>query len=144
MTSRILGMAITASLMLSAGGAHAANPIANGDFETPLVPVGSFTNFDTGSSALTGWTVTGPGAGANVSIVSGTFSQGGVSFESEAGKQWLDLTGDGSNTTEGVSQVLSTTPGHEYALTFYVEGTRRWRILGISYACAPRSLSSLR
>jgi hypothetical protein len=130
MTSRVLGIAATVSLMLAAGGANAANPIANGDFETPVVPVGSFTNFDVGSSTLTGWTVTGPSAGADVSIVSGTFTQGGVSFESQSGSQWLDLTGDGSNTTEGVSQAVSTTPGHEYALTFYIGNTTGGGIFG--------------
>jgi hypothetical protein len=126
MKSRVLGMAATVSLMLSAGGANAANPITNGGFETPVVPVGSFTNFDVGSAALTGWTVTGPSAGANVSIVSGTFSQNGVSF----GNQWLDLTGDGSNTTEGVSQAVSTIPGHEYALTFHIGNTTGGGIFG--------------
>jgi hypothetical protein len=116
--------------MLSAAGANAANPIANGSFETPVVPVGNFTNFDVGSMALTDWTVTGPSAGANVSIVSGTFTQGGVSFEAQSGDQWLDLTGDGSNTSEGVSQAVSTTPGHEYALTFYVGNTTGGGIFG--------------
>ena len=33
------------------------NLIANGSFETPTVPVGGFTNFLTGSTGITGWTV---------------------------------------------------------------------------------------
>jgi hypothetical protein len=130
MRSNILGVAITASLMLAASGANAASLIANGGFEAPVVPVGNFTNFDVGSTALTGWTVTGPSAGANVSVISGTFSQNGVSFEAQSGNQWLDLTGFGSNTTEGVSQVLSTIAGHEYALTFYIGNTSGGGIFG--------------
>jgi hypothetical protein len=67
-----------ANLFASMQGANAA-PILNGSFETPTVPVGGFTDFPVGSSALTNWSVVGP-AGTNVSIVSGSFSQNGVSF----------------------------------------------------------------
>lgn len=115
MRSRIQCVAATAALLFGAAGAQAANPIANGNFDTPVVIPGTFTNFNVGSTALTGWSVTGPNSGANVSIVSGTFAQNGVTFEAAPGNnQWLDLTGDGSNTTEGVSQVVSTTPGTRY------------------------------
>ncbi len=70
-----------------------------------------------GSTAITGWTVEGPG----VSIVSGTFAQDGITFQAENGKQWLDLTGDGSNSlSDGVAQNVTTVVGHAYALSFYV------------------------
>lgn len=93
-----------------------ANLVTNGSFETPSVPAGSFTNFNSGSTAITGWTV----VGSQVSIVSGTFSQNGISFPAEDGNQWLDLTGDGANSTEGVQQTLATTVGQTYTISFYV------------------------
>ncbi len=94
-----------------------ANLITNGSFETPTVPVGGFTNYGTGSSLISGWTV----VGNQVSVVSGSFSQSGISFPAEAGNQWLDLTGDGSNQdTEGVEQTIVTTIGDLYTLSFFV------------------------
>ena len=87
-----------------------------------MVPVGTFTSFAPGSALLTGWTVTGP-QGSAVSIVNGSFVQNGVSFAAQSGNQWLDLTGNGNNSTEGVSQSVATTVGNSYALTFYVGNT---------------------
>jgi Protein of unknown function (DUF642)/PEP-CTERM motif len=95
-----------------------ADSIVNGSFETPVVPVGNFTNFTNGSTGITGWTVVGAPGG--VSIVSGTFTQNGISFPAEAGTQWLDLTGDGTNSNEGVSQSFATTNGTQYTLSFWV------------------------
>jgi hypothetical protein len=103
-----------------------ANSLINGSFETPVVPSGDFDNFGSGSTGITGWTVVGPG----VSIVSTTFGQNGVAFEAEDGNQWLDLTGDGSNSTEGVEQTVVTTTGTNYALTFYVGNTSGGDIFG--------------
>jgi Protein of unknown function (DUF642)/PEP-CTERM motif len=95
-----------------------ADSIVNGSFETPTVPAGSFTDFASGSSAITGWTVVGPAAG--VSIVSGTFNSSGISFPAASGAQWLDLTGDGANSTEGVQQTFATTAGTQYTVSFWV------------------------
>ncbi len=131
MKSAIHGVAATAALLFGAASAQATNPIANGTFDTPVVAPGTFTNFNVGSTALTGWSVTGPGSGANVSIVSGTFTQNGVTFEAAPGNnQWLDLTGDGSNSTEGVSQVVSTTPGTQYSVSFFIGNTTGGGIFG--------------
>jgi hypothetical protein len=95
-----------------------ANSIVNGSFEAPVVPVGGFTNFPSGSTGITGWTVVGAAGG--VSIVSGTFVQNGISFPAEDGTQWLDLTGDGTNSNEGVQQTFATTSGSQYTLSFWV------------------------
>jgi hypothetical protein len=116
----ILASAV-ASLLAASSGAS-ANLVGNGSFEAPTVPSGSFTNFTVGSSALTDWTVFGP-AGTNVSIVSGTFMQNGVTFNAQDGNQWLDLTGDGSNSTEGVSQAVTTTIGDQYQVSYYIGNT---------------------
>ncbi len=107
-----LGVLILGALGLPAR----ANLISNGSFETPVVPTANFSNFNIGSTAITGWTVVGP----QVSIVSGSFSQGGLSFPAENGNQWLDLTGDGANAVEGVEQVLATTIGQTYTVSFWV------------------------
>ena len=108
-----------------------ANLVLNGSFETPVVTAGTFTNFAVGSGTLTDWTVFGP-IGTEVSIVSGTFSQNGVSFPAQDGNQWLDLTGNGSNSTEGVSQTLATMAGHEYQLSYYIGNTTGGGIFGSS------------
>jgi Protein of unknown function (DUF642) len=77
---------------------------------------GFFTNFLGGSTAIPGWTVVGP----EVSIVSGTYASLGFTFPAEDGKQWLDLTGDGTNTVQGVEQTFATTPGKTYDLSYFV------------------------
>jgi hypothetical protein len=93
-----------------------ANLLTNGSFETPVVAVGGFLNFLSGSTGITGWTVVGPEA----SIVSGTFTSECCTFPAEDGVQWLDLTGDVSNAVEGVQQTVATTPGTQYSLSFWV------------------------
>ena len=37
----------------------------NGSFESPVVPVGSFTNFASGSTLIPGWTVVGAAGGVS-------------------------------------------------------------------------------
>ena len=125
--ARILAAACAA--LVVGGGVARANLITNGGFEAPIVAAGSFSNFGTGSTGITGWTVTGP-AGKGVSPVSTTFVQNGVTFEAQAGNQWLDMTGDGSNSTEGVQQSVATTAGTNYVLTFYVGNTTGGGIFG--------------
>jgi hypothetical protein len=88
----------------------------NGSFETSTVPTGSFTNFITDSTGITGWTVVGPEA----SIVSGRSASFGFTFPAENGIQWLDLTGDGTNSVEGVKQTFASTPGTMYGLSYFV------------------------
>jgi len=108
--------AFAASLCLLVSSPARATLLTNGDFETSPVPVGSFTNFNSGSTLIPGWTVVGP----QVSIISGTFTQNGFSFPAESGVQWVDMTGDGSNASEGVEQTVPTTPSDAYSLSFWV------------------------
>jgi len=93
-----------------------ANLLVNGSFETPVVPVGSFSLFNSGSTGITGWTV----VGLQVGVVSGTFTQNGISFPAQDGVQWVDLTGLNTNTVEGVQQTVSTTPNTTYTLSYFV------------------------
>jgi hypothetical protein len=97
-------------------GVARGNLVTNPSFETPVVPVAGFTNFFTGSTLITGWTVVGP----EVSIVNGSFVSLGELFPAKDGVQWLDLTGDVSNAVEGVEQTVTTIPGTTYTLSFYV------------------------
>jgi hypothetical protein len=102
-------------LMCGVAGA-ATNLLTNGSFETPLVPVGGFTNFGSGSTSITGWTVVGP----EVSIVNGSFVSECCKFPAGDGSQWLDLTGDVANQVEGVEQSVATVAGKTYDLSFLV------------------------
>jgi Protein of unknown function (DUF642) len=116
MSAMRLPLACFALLVLAAAPARAGG-IVNGSFEAPTVPVGGYLNYLGGSTAITGWTVEGTG----VSVVSGSFSQDGILFHAEDGKQWLDLTGDGFNSpSDGVAQNVTTVVGHAYSLSFYV------------------------
>lgn len=108
----------------------AQNLITNGSFETPIVPAGSFTDFPSGSTLITGWTVFGPAGG--VSIVSGSFSQSGVTTPAQSGAQLLDLTGNGTNSTEGVQQTVATIPGHQYQLTYFIGNNSSGSFFGIT------------
>lgn len=94
-----------------------ANLIVNGSFELPAVQAGSFTNFLSGSTAISGWTV----VGIDSSLVSTSFQQSGITFEAQDGNQWIDLAGVTSNSkTSGVTQDVSTVVGAQYLLSFYV------------------------
>lgn len=95
-----------------------ADSVGNGGFESPTVTAGTFADFASGSTGITGWTVVGAPGG--VSIVSGTFTQNGINFPAESGSQWLDLTGQNTNSTEGVEQSIATVSGTKYNLSFWV------------------------
>ena len=102
--------------------AYSAPILTNGDFDTPIVPVRSFTLFTPPSTSITGWIVVGnPGT---VAIVSGTFTQfeNGINFifPAHSGVQWLDLTGISNTPGEGVSQTVTTIPGNAYRVSFFV------------------------
>jgi len=118
-----------AATVASSPAGHAVSLIANGSFETPSVPAGSFSLFNPGSAGITGWTVVGP-RGTDVAIVSTTFVQNGVTFQAFDGNQWLDLTGFNSNSTEGVSQTVTTIAGHQYQLSYFIGNTTGGGIFG--------------
>lgn len=94
------------------------NLLVNGDFEEPVVQAGAYTSVRTGQS-FPGWEVIGM-PGGRVSPISGDYQQGGTRFNAEHGRQWLDLTGDSSNSPTGVRQSVRTDPGATYELVFYV------------------------
>jgi hypothetical protein len=113
----LIGCIAVVVLLAAVPRAVVADLIVNGSFESPVVGVGSFADFGT-NSTFSGWTVVGaPGA---VSIISGAYTEGGFHFPAEDAAQWLDLTGDASNTATGVQQSVATIIGATYNLSFYV------------------------
>jgi hypothetical protein len=104
------------ALALAVPASAATNLLHDGSFEKPVVPSGSFAVFSNGQTFF-GWTVVG--ASGNVGVISGTFTQNGFTFPAKSGHQWLDLTGT-SNSATGIAQKVSTTPSHNYTLTFAV------------------------
>ena len=94
-----------------------ANLIVNGSFEVPIVPVGGFINYPAGSTAITGWTV----VGVDSSVIGGTFTQSGITFQAQNGAQWLDLAGVTSNSAaSGVTTNVATSIGGLYEISFSV------------------------
>lgn len=116
-TSRIAALVAISVLPLFVASARAQ--IVNGDFETPTVATGAFTQF-IGGSNMGGWTV----LGRDVILVETTYSEvsnGINSFSAQSGKQALDITGSGNTgATDGIQQAITTTPGQTYQLSFYV------------------------
>jgi HpiC1 cyclase len=122
--SRLLTLAAgcaVAAIVASVGRAN-ANLISDGSFETPTVPVDSFTDFSTGATFGPGWTVFGT-TGDNVAVVSGSLTISGTSYPAEDGVQWLDLTGTTNTLDEGVKQTVATTAGDRFQISYYIGNT---------------------
>jgi hypothetical protein len=108
--------ALTEMLLISGIARASTNLLNNGSFETPGVPTGRLSNFTTGSSAITSWTVLGPEA----AVVDSKFTSFLIQFPAREGSQWLDLTGFLSSNAGGVEQTVVTVPGKAYHLSFAV------------------------
>ncbi len=108
------------ALVAAGGAARAANLIKDGGFEKPPTPNGTFTTYAIGQKIGT-WIVAG--SDGNVATVN-NFDEGGVLWTAHRGSAFLDLTGTcdcGANS--GVAQVVNTTVGTSYKLTFWVGNT---------------------
>ena len=112
---------LSAIMVMMMATRSSANLIVNGSFEVPAVPNGSFTNFPSGTMAITGWTV----VGVDSSVVDGDFMQSGITFQAQDGEQWVDMAGVTSNSSSsGVTQSFGTATGRTYLLSFYVGSAR--------------------
>jgi Protein of unknown function (DUF642) len=111
----VLAVGVLAASSVTASAT--TNLVKNGGFEVPVVAAGGFELFSTGQ-AFSGWRVVG--AKGNVAVISGKYQGAGITFNAQAGKQWMDLTGLESNLATGVAQSFATTRGTEYHLTFWV------------------------
>jgi hypothetical protein len=94
---------------------HGATDLINGGFESPQAAVGGFLLFNDGDD-IGGWT----SVGSQVAVTNTNFTQNGFAFVAQEGNQWADLSGFNTNNVEGVEQTVVTTPGVEYALSFWV------------------------
>ena len=126
-----LSIALLTCVLAYASPGFAQNLITNGSFEKPRVPSGSFTIFTvTPPPAIPGWTVVGPGS--NVFIGSTTLCDPTVCYPAQDLKQFLDLTGAGSNAIEGVEQPVPTTIGEFYQLSYWVGNVSIGGVFGTS------------
>jgi hypothetical protein len=108
---------ILCSALLLTVNPVSGNLIINGSFESPIVPTAFYTNFPSGSTAIAGWTV----VGVDSAVVDRNFQNGGITFQSQDGNQWLDLAGITSNSmSSGVTQTIATTVDQNYEVSFYV------------------------
>jgi choice-of-anchor C domain-containing protein len=92
-----------------------ADLIQNGSFEIGTNP-GSHTTLYEGSTAITGWTV----IGSSVTIADESIDYIGTTWQASDGSRSLDL--NGYYGTGGVEQVISTTIGNTYVVTFDMAG----------------------
>jgi hypothetical protein len=97
-------------------------------FESPVVThipaasgdSGGYDNYASGA-ALGPWTVVGPAGRADaVSVITTDFTQNGIAFPAQSGKQWADLAGQDSNGAEGVQIQLSGFLNKAYTVSFWV------------------------
>lgn len=103
---RILTLAAGLAATLSSAAAGAA-VITNGSFEAASVnPGGGFATLGTGSTAITGWTVTG-----------GTIDYIGGYWQAQDGARSLDLAG---NAPGAISQSFATTIGQGYRVSYWI------------------------
>jgi len=120
-STALRALVLTFSLGLS--GLAQANLLTSGSFE-----LGNFTSqgFDTqtftaGATTLTGWTTIG-------NFVSWIGKTNPYQLSAQDGDFFLDLTGFHTGSPfGGVSQTVTTTPGQQYDLSFYLGSyTARW------------------
>jgi choice-of-anchor C domain-containing protein len=97
---------LAAMLIAIPATAAQATIVINGSFEQGPASVGTFRTYSTGSTAITGWTVT-----------SGSVDLIGSYWNSSDGVRSLDMSGNSPGT---IVQTLSTVAGQRYRLSFDV------------------------
>ncbi|MGA2032382.1 MAG: DUF642 domain-containing protein [Thermoguttaceae bacterium] len=124
-TLGLLAVALFACAAALCPGVIQAALIADGGFETPVLPSGA-AQFFTPGQYIGPWLVLGSG-GANVALIQTNYSEyngvnnGLLQFNAQEGLNSLDLTGAGNTgPTSGVQQTIGTTLGQAYLVSFYV------------------------
>jgi hypothetical protein len=105
---------IAAFAIALASPAMSAELVVNGGFESPVTPVGGFTQV-TGGNSFAGWNVTGN----DVLIINNSYNESGLVFNANSGLNSLDITGAGNTGPNTISQTIPTTVG-QYVLSFFV------------------------
>lgn len=115
-TFAVLGM-LGLMLNITATKAH-ANLILNPSFESPTLGPGGIAVVTTGNT-IGAWTVLGP----SVLHIEATLSEPGSgisAYNAQDGLNAIDLTGQISVSSTGVTQTISTVVGQVYDVSFYV------------------------
>ncbi|MEZ5399507.1 MAG: DUF642 domain-containing protein [Bryobacteraceae bacterium] len=94
-----------------------ANLISNPGFELSVMG-GNFQIVNTGDTFITDWNV----SGAALLMLTSSYTENGgtLLFPSHSGDQHLDITGAGNTLLGQISQTVTTTPGIDYTLSFWV------------------------
>jgi hypothetical protein len=112
----VLSCTFAATAMLVSLGAHSANLVTNGSFESPnIVATNNYALYATGSTAITGWTALGA-VNDSVQLTPDTY----LALKASDGRQWVDLTGIFGYNKGLKSDTISVTPGATYLLSFDV------------------------
>jgi len=98
------------------------NLIADGGFEKPTLPVGSFANFATNQAIGNAWKVLGPAGDPEAgALVQTKLKENGITLNAQQGLNSIDVSGAGAQPVgTGVQQTINTTNGHSYLLSFWV------------------------
>lgn len=105
---------VGAAWLAIAGGAGAANLVANGSFEAPNKLGGGYWLYDTGSTDITGWTVLGPNANDSIQLTPDTY----LGLRASDGRQWIDMTGIYGYDKGLKSDSFATIVGATYRISF--------------------------
>ncbi|MBI3791461.1 MAG: PEP-CTERM sorting domain-containing protein [Gemmatimonadetes bacterium] len=112
--------AVAFAVALAAPSADAQNLVTNGSFERPLTPAGIYQLYNSGSRAITGWTVVSLNpATPEIQLTPDTYCPVGC-LKASQGHQWLDLTGI-TGYNKGVrSDSIGVQLGHTYTISWDV------------------------
>lgn len=129
---------------LMSGVAAAANPVANGDFDNiggvwvNNTGLGSDDLQTSGSTNIPGWTNV-PGS-ANEFWVGATNSYNLSAAPGNGSQYFVDLTGQAnSKPYGGLEQVIATSPGAKYVLSFDLGASTEWNSSGLGAAALTAS-----
>jgi choice-of-anchor C domain-containing protein len=110
MKKKLLAVLAVGVLMLGFSGIAQADLITNGSFELGSYTTASYQTLNTGSTAITGWTVT-----------SGSIDWIGNYWTASDGNRSIDLAGSGANGLI-VGQSFNTVIGQSYLVQFDMAG----------------------
>lgn len=109
-------LCVAAALCTAAPAFAAGNLVSNGSFEAPPIAGNFYVLHNTGSTAITGWTVLGPVVSDSVQLTPDTY----LGLKAADGRQWIDLTGIVGYNKGVKSDAITTQIGATYHLSFAV------------------------
>lgn len=123
--SRTLPASAFVALVALTGAAASASIVVNGDFEMPQI-TSAFQVASSGSTLITGWTVSAPSADQGVDLVSTVAGQ----LYANTGRQAIDLAGTPGRGS--ISQDLATDAGSLYELSFFLSSNGGTMVSGVT------------